>query len=132
VQRSGAPALAKQDLNNRSRIQLDDGSNVQNPLPLPLYLSKDNTLRLSASVLHIDGALGYSFGKYENQPTFPAVFSGGEHHTELLTIPNISKVVEMNVLNYFTTLDTGAPIYGLPKCRLYTRAKCNSQSHDGA
>ena len=31
----GPAALALQDLNNRSRIQLDDGSTLQNPLPLP-------------------------------------------------------------------------------------------------
>jgi len=119
-------------LNNRSRIQLDDGSNVQNPQPLPPYLSKDNTLRLGASVSHIEGALGYSFGEYEIQPIFPVVFSGGERHPELPAIPYISKVVEMNVLNYFTTLDTGAPICCLLPSRLYTRAKCSSQSHDGA
>ena len=41
----GPAALAMQDLNNRSRIQLDDGSSVQNPLPLPPYLGANGTLR---------------------------------------------------------------------------------------
>ncbi len=63
-------ALAQQDLNNLSRIQLDDGSNVQNPLSPPPYLSKNNTLRLGASVSYIEGALGYSFAEYEIQPIF--------------------------------------------------------------
>ena len=40
----GAPANARQDLNNRSQIQLDDGSNVQNPSVVP-YLAADSTLR---------------------------------------------------------------------------------------
>ena len=31
----GAPAIALQDLNDRSRIQIDDGTPVHNPLPLP-------------------------------------------------------------------------------------------------
>ncbi len=44
----GAPALAQQDLNNRSRILLDDGNNQQNidPTIYPVGgLSASNTLR---------------------------------------------------------------------------------------
>ncbi|MBU0717424.1 MAG: hypothetical protein KJ749_04175, partial [Planctomycetes bacterium] len=41
----GPPALALQDLNDRSRIQLDDGSTAQNPAPAP-YMGSGNTLRV--------------------------------------------------------------------------------------
>ena len=46
----GAPANALQDLNNRSRIQMDDGSTVQNPLPLPPYIGDNGTLRTGDTI----------------------------------------------------------------------------------
>ena len=41
----GPPALALQDLNDRSRVQLDDGCTTVNPYPVP-YFGNQNTLRL--------------------------------------------------------------------------------------
>lgn len=109
----GAAALAQQELNNRSRIQLDDGSNVQNPLPLPPYLRAQNTLRLGDSITGLTGVLSFSYGSYEIHPTQAVTFSPDNWRTAPAPIsPAIIKVVGMNVLNYFTTLDTGAAICG--------------------
>ncbi len=110
----GAPANALQDLNDVSRILLDDGSNVQNPLPLPPYLGVDNTLRTGDSVSGLMGALGYSFGNYRLQPTAAVNFDREndrpagppEAGSSMLTVAGF------NVLNYFTTLDDSGPICG--------------------
>jgi predicted extracellular nuclease len=110
----GAPANALQDLNDVSRILLDDGSTVQNPLPLPPYLGLDNTLRTGDSVSGLMGALGYSFGVYRLQPTAAVNFVRENDRpagppaagTSMLTVAGF------NVLNYFTTLDDSGPICG--------------------
>jgi len=64
----GAAALALQNLNDISRIQLDDGSTVQNPLPLPPYLGADATRRVGDTSQGFHGVLSYSDGRYEIQP----------------------------------------------------------------
>jgi predicted extracellular nuclease len=110
----GAPANALQDLNNRSRILMDDGSTVSNPLPLPPYLGVDNTLRTGDSVSSLIGALGYSFGSYRLQPTSSVSFV--RENDRPLDSPDVGgsllKVASFNVLNYFTTLDNAGPICG--------------------
>ena len=110
----GAPANALQDLNNRSRILLDDGSNVSNPLPLPPYLGLDNTLRTGDSVSSLMGALGYSFGSYRLQPTAAVNFV--RENDRPAGPPDAGSsmvtVAGFNVLNYFTTLDDSGDICG--------------------
>jgi predicted extracellular nuclease len=71
----GAPALALQDLNNRSRIQLDDGSGVQNPLPLPPYIGSGDTLRTGDTIPGLTAALGFAFGSYELHPVGAVSFT---------------------------------------------------------
>jgi predicted extracellular nuclease len=110
----GAPAIALQDLNDRSRIQLDDGSTVQNPLPLPPYLGADNTLRIGDSLAGLSGVLGYSFGNYEVHPTSEVEFT--RENPRPAGAPDVGSslvtVAGFNVLNYFTTLDGSGPICG--------------------
>jgi predicted extracellular nuclease len=109
----GTPALAMQSLNDRSRIQLDDGSNIQNPFPLPPYLGADNTLRGGDTTNGLTGVLGFCFQHYEIHPTQPITFT--RVNTRPVTPPNQSgslTIASFNVLNYFTTLDTGAAICG--------------------
>jgi predicted extracellular nuclease len=109
----GPPALAQQDLNNRSRIQLDDGSTVQNPVPLPPYLGADNTLRVGDTIAGLTGVLSYGFGAYEIHPIQAVAFTRLNNRPPIPTaVPEVLKVAGMNVLNYFTTLDTGAAICG--------------------
>ncbi|HUG87842.1 MAG TPA: lamin tail domain-containing protein, partial [Actinomycetota bacterium] len=109
----GAPAITLQELNNRSRIQLDDGSNVQNPLPLPPYLGPDGTLRTGDTIPSLSGALGFAFGVYEVHPTGPVEFARENDRPE--SPPDVggsTTVAAFNVLNYFTTLDGSGPICG--------------------
>jgi len=110
----GAPANALQDLNDVSRILLDDGSNLQNPLPLPPYLGVDGTLRTGDSVSGLTGALGYGFGNYRLQPTSAVNFV--RENDRPVGSPDVGgsllKVAGFNVLNYFTTLDDSGDICG--------------------
>ena len=109
----GSAAIAQKDLNDRSRIQLDDGSNVQNPLPLPPYLDVANTRRLGDKVTGITGVLSYSYSSYEVHPVQPVSFSVGNRRPYLPATPiGMLKIFSTNLLNYFTTLDTGDPICG--------------------
>ena len=63
----GAPAIALADENQRRRLLLDDGSNVQNPPTVP-FLTPD-VLRLGDTATGITGVLGFGFGNFRLQPT---------------------------------------------------------------
>jgi len=93
---------------------MDDGSNLQNPLPLPPYLGLDNTLRTGDSVSSLIGALAYGFGNYRLHPTAAVNFV--RENDRPLDSPDVGgsllKVASFNVLNYFTTLDDSGPICG--------------------
>ena len=108
----GTAANALQDLNNRSRIQLDDGSTVQNPLPLPPYLGAGNTLRTGDSVAGVSAVMSYSFGSYELHPTAPVNFTRANIRPGVPAVGGSVEVAAYNVLNYFTTIDNAGPICG--------------------
>ena len=108
----GAAANALQDLNDRSRIQLDDGSTVQNPLPLPPYVAGDGTLRTGDTVPGITGNVGFSFGSYEIHPTQSVGFTRANPRPAVPDVGGRLTVAAYNVLNYFTTLDNAGPICG--------------------
>jgi predicted extracellular nuclease len=111
--------LALADLNARSRIQLDDGRSRENPAtPVPIpYVGTNGTLRLGdtltlgnlpAGQRVLTGVLSYSFGVYEIQPTvqiLPASWTASNPRPGAPTVSGRLKVVTMNVLNYFKTLD---------------------------
>ncbi len=115
----GAPAIALQDLNDRSRILLDDGDNQQNIDPT-LYpqggLSATNTLRVGDSLDGLTGVMDFRFGVYRVQPVFDASPIEFDHTNPRPAAPPTVggdlRVASLNVLNYFTTLDTGSPICG--------------------
>lgn len=112
----GAPALALQDLNDRSRIILDDGLNIQNPDPV-IYpypkLTYTNTLRAGALVHDLIGVVDFRANSYRIQPIDIVEFSNtADRPYEMDEIGGAIRVAGYNVLNYFTTLDTGAPICG--------------------
>jgi predicted extracellular nuclease len=108
----GAPALAREARNARGRIQLDDGSGVQNPA-VPPYLGIDGTLRVGDRVQALTGVLGFGFGSYEVQPTAPVTVRRANPRELAPPEPGGRLVVaSFNVLNYFTTLDTGEPLCG--------------------
>jgi len=54
----GAPANARQDLNDHSRLHVDDGSDFENPPVVPC-LAADKTLRLGDTVTDLTGVLSY-------------------------------------------------------------------------
>ena len=105
----GAPALAQQDLNDRSRIVLDDANNQQNidPTTYPEGgLSAANTLRSGDTLNGLTGVLEQRFGVYRVQPVEAVEFAAGNPRPAAPEpVPGRLRVAAMNVLNYFTTLD---------------------------
>lgn len=112
----GAEAKALQSLNDRSRIILDDAVNTQNVDPT-VYpqggLSASNTLRVGDGLDGITAVLEQRFGSYRLQPVGALAFD--HDNTRPATPASVGgrlRVSAMNVLNYFTTLDTGPAICG--------------------
>jgi uncharacterized protein len=108
----GLPASPEADaaaeLNQRARIQLDDGRSVTNPDPTP-YLQGDGTLRDGDSVTGLVGIVGYAFGDYEVNPVVAPTFERVNARPGVPTVGGDVTVASFNVLNYFTTLgDRGA------------------------
>jgi len=111
----GAPALALQDLNNRSQVQLDDGSSLSSSDPAfdpPSYISADGTMRRGDTVDGLTGALGYAFGAYEVHPTASVSFTRVNDRDPAPDVGGTIQVGAFNVLNYFTTIDNAGPICG--------------------
>ncbi len=99
------------------RITLDDGRSSQNPDPAihpnGLTFNLDNLFRGGDQVTNVTGVMDYSFNLYRIQPTIGAEYTP-VNLREVLH-PEVGGKVEVasfNVLNYFTTLDTGAFICG--------------------
>lgn len=97
------------------RIILDDASTLQNPDPVvhpAPGLSAANTLR-GGSTTSVSGIMSYGFGSYRIQPTDPVLFVDSNPRT-LAPAPTGGnfRVASINVLNYFTTLDTGGATCG--------------------
>ncbi|MEE8331864.1 MAG: ExeM/NucH family extracellular endonuclease [Acidimicrobiia bacterium] len=107
----GAAAIALQELNDRSRIQMDDGSTASTPASTP-YIGDGGTLRTGDTLPGITGALGYSFGTYELHPTATVTFTRANFRPGVPNVGGNLEVAAYNVLNYFTTIDTGASICG--------------------
>ncbi len=108
----GAAAQALQDANNLNAIQLDDGVSWSNYDPTP-YLGMGGTLRGGDSTDGLAGIVGYSFGAYEIQPIGPVTFDRvNDRPAGLPAVGGDLTVASFNVLNYFSTIDTGAPICG--------------------
>jgi uncharacterized protein len=116
----GAPAIALLDLNDRSRILLDDGNNQQNidPTNYPQGgLSAGNTLRVGDTLPSLAGVLDQRFGAYRVQPVDPATISFV--HTNPRTpapaaVGGEVKVASFNVLNFFNGDGAGG---GFPTTR---------------
>ncbi len=106
----GAEALALQDLNNRSRVMLDDGINLQNPDPV-IYpdprLTYTNTLRTGALVHDLLGVVDYRSNSYRLQPVNVISFTHtADRPYEMDAVGGTLKIASFNVLNYFTTLNS--------------------------
>jgi predicted extracellular nuclease len=108
----GAPANSLQNQNDRSRIQLEDGSTVQNPLPLPPYLGSSNTLRTGDTIPGLTGNVSFAFGVYEIHPTQSVNFTRANPRPGVPNVGGTIQVAAYNVLNYFTTIDNAGSICG--------------------
>ncbi|MEN8239572.1 MAG: ExeM/NucH family extracellular endonuclease, partial [Actinomycetota bacterium] len=106
----GGPTAALQDLNNRSQVQLDDGSRVFAPWPPP-YLQAGDTLRRGSTIPELTGVLGAQ-GIYEIHPTGPVSFAMSNARSGPPGVGGSIQVGAFNVLNYFTTIDDSGPICG--------------------
>jgi predicted extracellular nuclease len=101
----GAAAIALEDLNDRSRVILDDGDNRQNidPTVYPQGgLSASNTLRVGDSLPSLTGIGDQRFGAYRIQPVGAVSF---DHTNPRPAAPaavggNLH-VASFNVLNFF-------------------------------
>ena len=107
----GAPAIALQAENDRNRIVLDDGDNRQNIDPT-LYptggLSAENTLRIGDTTDGGTFVLEQRFGTYRLQPTatLPTFQPTNPRPETPGAVGGSLRIASMNVLNYFTTLDS--------------------------
>jgi len=101
----GAAAIARQDLNDRSRIVLDDANNQQNidPTRYPAGgLSAATTLRVGDRVNGLSGVLEQRFGVYRVQPAGAiAVEAVNLRATAPAAVGGTIRVASFNVLNYF-------------------------------
>lgn len=125
----GAAATALQDLNNRSRILLDDGDSRQNidPTVHPVPgLSATNTLRLGATVDNLTGVLEQRFSSYRIQPVGPIAFTAAPRPAAP-SVGGTLKVASFNVLNYFNGNGTGG---GFPTARGATTAQEFTRQRD--
>ena len=102
--------------NQLGRITIDDGRSAQNPNPAihPNGSAFDlsNLFRGGDVVSGVSGVMDFSFGLYRIQPTAGAGFTVANHRPALPDVGGRLRVAGFNVLNYFTTIDTGAFICG--------------------
>jgi predicted extracellular nuclease len=106
--------------NALGRITLDDGRSTQNPDPA-IHPDGDvfdltNLFRGGDVVANVTGVLDYRFGLYRVQPTQGADHTAANPRaTAPEDVGDGLRVSSFNVLNYFTTIDTGADICGPDK-----------------
>ncbi|HEX9922357.1 MAG TPA: ExeM/NucH family extracellular endonuclease [Anaerolineae bacterium] len=100
-----------------NRITLDDGRGNQNPDPAIHpnggVFDLTNLFRGGDTVANVTGVMDFAFGLYRIQPTQGADYASLNPRTaQPDNVGGNLKVASFNVLNYFTTIDTGAFICG--------------------
>jgi hypothetical protein len=92
-----------------STLVLDDGSTRQNPSPTPYFSAAgpEGVRRLGDRVVGLTGVLTQGFGAYRVHPTTPPRFLAVNPRTAApAAVRGTLKAASLNVLNYFTTLDS--------------------------
>lgn len=118
----GASANLLQAANDLNRILIDDGRTNQNPDPI-IYpnpaLTASNPLRGDNTVQNVVGVLTESWSgwagtdAYRVHPTAAVTMeSANGRQTTPADVRGSLKIASFNVLNYFTTIDSGASICG--------------------
>ncbi|WP_420451848.1 ExeM/NucH family extracellular endonuclease [Ilumatobacter sp.] len=114
----GPEAIAALEAYERDRITIDDGRSTQNPDPAihpgnGEEFTLDNRFRGGDLITGITGVIDETFGAYRLQPTEYGTFTVTNPRPEAPDdVGGDITVASFNVLNYFTTLDTGAEICG--------------------
>ncbi len=103
--------------NALSRITLDDGRTAQNPDPAihpnGAEFGLDNLFRGGDTVTNVVGVLDFAFDLYRIHPTQGADFAvQNPRPAEHTAVGGSLEVASFNVLNYFSTIDTGVFICG--------------------
>ena len=95
------------DLNNRSKIILDDGAALSNPNPIPDLSSADTsgTRRVGDTVTGVRGIVTWAFDAWRIQPVQTPIFSPANPRPAApAAVGGTLRAGSLNVLNYFTTL----------------------------
>ena len=100
-----------------SRIKLDDGLSAQNPDPAwhpnGGIFDLSNLFRGGDILNNVTGIVDYNYGEYKIQLTTGADYvNANPRTTQPDYVGDGLKVASFNVLNYFSTIDTGAYICG--------------------
>lgn len=108
----GAAALAIEEELERNRITLDDGRTSQNSVPARhpngLNFSSANLFRGGDMLKDTVGIIDDSFGLYRIQPTAGAThIASNPRPATPESVGGSMKVVSVNALNYFLTIDDG-------------------------
>lgn len=109
----GLDSIAAADAFLLDKITLDDGRSIQNPDPAihpnGLEFTLDNLFRGGDILNNVTGVMDYSFDLYRIQPTQGADYtSTNPRPAEPAVVGGNLKVVSMNTLNFFTTIDQGS------------------------
>ena len=111
----GVQAQALQSSNDCSKIELDDGSSVENP-KVPPYAVPQGSLRLGNSIQDLFGVLTESSGTYQIQPVAPPDTLRFDRNNPRPAVPpdpgGSLKIASFNLDNYFATIDSGSPVCG--------------------
>lgn len=100
-----------QDVAERNLV-LDDGSGVSNPLALEIpdgnngVLDAGDSFRMGDTLTNLTGVVAYGFDEFRLNDATADHAETNPRPTEPADIGGTFKVASLNVLNYFTTLDT--------------------------
>ena len=107
-QTTPADAITLAEQNRRAQLNLDDASNLVRPSPIPYLDSADQsgTRRVGDGVTHVEGFLTRMFGDWRIEPTVAPLFTArNPRPSDPPQVGGRLRIVSMNVLSYFTTLD---------------------------
>jgi hypothetical protein len=128
----GSPeAMQLAAANPLSRITLDDGRTPQNPDPAihpnGAEFTLENLFRAGDAVTNVRGVLDFAFGLYRVHPTQGADFAvQNPRPAQHAEVGGSLEVAAFNVLNYFSTIDTGVFI-----CGPLENQECRGADDDG-
>ncbi len=108
----GAPAILAAQEFLLDKITLDDGRSAQNPDPAfhpnGAVFDLTNLFRGGDTVAKVTGVMDYGFDLYRIQPTQGADYASvNPRPTQPAEVGGNLKVVSMNTLNFFSTIDQG-------------------------